>query len=433
MNMGLGKSALDAYVALSKQNPDDALYTYLLGRATADADAARAAYNRALDLDPSLGRAWMGLGAVDRAEQKMDDALVKYQKALALDPSLAEAWTVMRYMALGAGDRNAALRLAQEAMSAVPNDPDAYLHAAQLQPELAAAYLAKGALAVPDEPKLHAALGEALFAAGDLEGAAEAYRNVLAIVPGSPRATLNLALVEARLSGALSSDGAALLERGRQLARQGKAAEARSALDTAVKQHPDTFLSWYARGNVLVEHHEVLGGDAALATAEEDLQRAYALAPESPDVQATLGLLLLQRDKPSYAAPLLANASMLRSSDVQLSLAAAQAYAAIPDDPRGVPMLITLTERFPMDSRTYLALASALSDRGEATAAYEALVIGIQRTGNAALVVALAAASVDLGQTEQAAALLQQLGEQGGSQAFLDAAAKLRQSAPPTE
>jgi len=428
MTTGLSSTASEAYTMLAQQYPDDAIYAYLVGRSETTADGARAAYSRALDLDPSLGRAWMGLAAIDRALGATEDAVVKYQKALDLDPTLAEAWSALRVLA--GPDPRAQLALAQEAMRAVPDDPDAYLAASVLQPQMAAATLQKGATAVPDDHRLHAALGQVLSDAGDWEGASDAYRRALTIVPASPQITLSLALAEARLSGALDESGATLLERGRALATDGTITEARAALDDAVKRYPDTFLTWYARGSLLVQNSDALGGDAALATAVEDLKRAYALAPDSPDVQAALGLLQLHRGDAADAAPLLANAAVLRPDDVQLAIAAAQAYAAIPD-PRGLPMMEALLERFPVDPRPYIAAAELHRAVGDAERAYAVLATGAQRTGNAAVLVALAAAAADLGRTEEAAVLLQRLGEAGDSQAFLDAAERMRQVQPP--
>ena len=424
LNTGLSTTAGEAYSLLAQQNPDDAIYAYLLGRTATTADGAVTAYSRALDLDPSLGRAWMGLAAVDRALGAHEESLVKYQKALSLDPTLAEAWSALRVLATG--DPRAQLAIAQEAMRAVPNDPDAYLAASVLQPQLAATTLRKGVVAVPDDHRLHTALGQALVNAGDFEGARDAMRSSLEIVPASPQVTLSLALVEARLSGALDVDGTELLERSRALVDDGNVTSARTALDDAVKRYPETFLTWYARGNLLAQASDTLGGEEALKLAVSDMKRAYALSPESPDVQAALGLLLLHRGDAADAAPLLANAAVLRPADVQLAIAAARSYAMIPD-PRGIPMMEALLERFPADPRPYMAAAELHSVAGARERAYEVLSVGAQRTGNAAVMVALAAAAADLGRTEEAAALLQRLGEAGESQAFLDAAARLRQ------
>ncbi len=429
MSLGLGTSAQSAYQALVTRDPQDPLYVYLLGRATLGADGARAAYGRALDLDPKLGRAWMGLAAVDRAEGKLEEARVKYNMALSLDPSLGEAWAALWSIEARAGDPEQALSIAQRAIQAVPDDPDPYLAAARLQPQSALATLAKGAAVVDDDPRLFAALGRAQLEAGALEEARASFERSLTIYPSSPQTTLDLALAEERIAGQIDAEGAALLERGRAAAGEDPA-RALEAFTLAAQRYPTSFLPLYARGSLLAEHRESLAGPTggALEQAEADLRAAWELAPASVDVQGALGLLLLSRGMAEEAAPLLDSAALARPQDIPLGLASARAHDRLGDS-RGPVKYSDVIERFPADPRGYMALAESLSAAGDTQGAYEALTRGVQRTGDGALLVALAAAAMDLGRPGEAAAMLQQIGDATGSQAFLDAAERLRAAA----
>ena len=55
-------------------------------------EAALAAYDRALDLDPTNADAWTNKGGMLRSLGRDDEAVVAYARALELDPTNATNW-----------------------------------------------------------------------------------------------------------------------------------------------------------------------------------------------------------------------------------------------------------------------------------------------------------------------------------------------------
>jgi protein O-GlcNAc transferase len=83
----------DAYRAILKNNPNDALALQHLGALEAShGRLALAAHEKAIALEPDLDSAWLGRGKVLHQLGRLDDALEAYSKALALTPDLAAAW-----------------------------------------------------------------------------------------------------------------------------------------------------------------------------------------------------------------------------------------------------------------------------------------------------------------------------------------------------
>ena len=68
--------ALDLYRGLAENNEGSPDFLYLLGRASPDAASSESAYQAALALDPDHARAWMGIGAVHRAQGQWTAAAV---------------------------------------------------------------------------------------------------------------------------------------------------------------------------------------------------------------------------------------------------------------------------------------------------------------------------------------------------------------------
>jgi hypothetical protein len=92
LSLGLVDRAVDVARKRVEAAPASPDAHYLLGRAFPSADAARAAYERALKLDPAHARAHMGMGAVHTAASDAERALGAYGRAVQADPLLAEAW-----------------------------------------------------------------------------------------------------------------------------------------------------------------------------------------------------------------------------------------------------------------------------------------------------------------------------------------------------
>ncbi len=402
MNLGLGVTAQDAYTQLAADWTGDPDALYLLGRAALSADDARRAYDAALDLDVSHARSWMGMGAIHRAEGALVEATVAYGRALELDVTLAEAWSGLGASHVAQGQLDEAVNVARRAVVAVPEDPEAYLALAAFQPGQAEDYLRKGVASVPDEARLHGALGSTLLAKGDLSGARASYARALEIYPANAQLQLDVQRVDEREQGVIDAAGQQVLSEARQDAARGRAAATVGTLSALSDRHPRSVMVLLALG-----HAQAESGD--LSAARSTLQRAHELDADNGDVQATLGLLFLSTGEAAKAEALLAGARDQRQSDVSLWLAHAMAVAATQGADAGIAALYVVAERFPLDGRPTMALAAQLDQAGRTEDAYQLLKAAVDRYPEPSLVIALAAAARDTGRTEEAAALLKQV------------------------
>jgi tetratricopeptide (TPR) repeat protein len=171
-----------------------------------DAKAALPHFDRAIDLNPTHDdvAAFLGRAQALQALNRDADALAAFEAALAADPSqteLARRVEVLKFRGVEQGlarARDAARsgrldEAAQAYTTAIASSPDsAFLyrelaaverqkgdHAASLE------HFQKAAALDPGESKTLAQIGELLEASGDLEGAAKAYADALAIEPGA--------------------------------------------------------------------------------------------------------------------------------------------------------------------------------------------------------------------------------------------------------
>ncbi len=117
-------------------------------------DDAVAAYEQAIALAPDHPAAYNNLGLIYRAQRRFDDAARAYDRAVELDPSHVETWNNYGNLCAARGDIPSALKHHAKAMTLSPHDENA---------------------------KTFIALAYATI--GDLDGAAEIYRNWLAQEP----------------------------------------------------------------------------------------------------------------------------------------------------------------------------------------------------------------------------------------------------------
>ncbi len=417
MNLGLGFQAQDRYAALARSQGEAAWAWTLAGRSHTRAQGARDAYERALRADPAYARAHAGLGDVDRAEGKLEEAEQRYRAALAQDPGLASVYASLGGLMLGL-DRNAeALAIVRQAMVQVPDDPEAYLAAAQLDPASAMTTLTNGTRAVPDDPRVFAALAEVLIAKREHEAATRALRQALALDPHQPELVVTALLLEEIAAGTLTPEARPALQRARALLDQAPLA-AIDEVNRLAAQHPDSFLVHLSRGHVLAETRDLQG-------AELSLRRALMIRPGDPDAQATLGLLLLSRGQATEALPLLSAASAQRPRDVSVAISAAMARAQVDGPQVAANDLAVTADRFPMDPRPVMALATLLHQIGDLEAAYTVLSRAVVRFAHPSLLLAAAGAARDLGRDHLASEHLRTLADVTGEERWRDAANEL--------
>ena len=253
------------------------------------------------------------------------------------------------------------------------------------------------ALAVTERnPVAWFCLGVEREAAGDADGAIEAYRESLAIQADQPRALNNLGvalqrigrLEEARsyLEAALSLDdeyAEAYNNLGILTARQRGLDRAAALFERSLELRPD---SPGTRRN-LAGMHEARG---RLDEALLELLEAERLAPADPAVQADLGRVLRQLGRRAEAAAHFERAlEALAQSPAALPVADGLAWIlatapedALRDGPRALRLARRCASAAPNDARVLSTLAAALAETGRFDEAADAQTRALEAAGN---------------------------------------------------
>jgi tetratricopeptide (TPR) repeat protein len=274
----------------------------------------------ALKLNGQLALSQIASAAVLGRQRKFDPALAAYERALNLDPSNYFAWRgkvealreARRYPAAQAALDEALRRFPDEAIFPIelgvlkyeqhdyPAAEQAFRRSIALQPDAVLPYanlnsvllvqdrteeamrILQQGLQIRPSARLYSSLGNALFLRGDYTGAAEAFEHAVAPAYGAPRAYLNWA----NLGDAL-------------LWLPGREAQARHAYDKARELLAPQLAR--APGDVALVSRMALysarAGDSAGAATL--VQRALDQAPGNPSVQFRAGVtfeLLGRRD-----------------------------------------------------------------------------------------------------------------------------------------
>lgn len=199
--------ALAAAVNLEKKQPSNPISHYVLGVVHAgrrDAPNARAAFDRALQLQPAYVPAAIMLANLDIAEKKPAAAVKRFEAMNARDPKndavlLALADVQAR---TGAATPDIAQTL-QRAVAANPQSVSARVamvnHFLRLDDAKSAVRAAQDAVAaVPGEARLLEVLAAAHELAGEIEPAVGALNRVVALQPSSPQPLQRLAALHAK-------------------------------------------------------------------------------------------------------------------------------------------------------------------------------------------------------------------------------------------
>lgn len=112
--------------ALLAEKPRDALGWTILGHIREDLDedeAARAAYDKALAVDPEQFQAITGLGILERKRGNLEAAMKHYRRAVAINPDYAQAWSSMTTIAFKLGNDADALEYARKGWDLDREDP----------------------------------------------------------------------------------------------------------------------------------------------------------------------------------------------------------------------------------------------------------------------------------------------------------------------
>jgi len=419
MSSGLGSRAYRIYREQVAANPTSADAHYLMGRAAITGADAAASYEHALRADPDHARSHMGMAAVHTSRSAHEDAARAYFRAINLDPTLSEAWLGLIRAELVLGLVDDGLALAKKGLRHVPQEPGLYLLIAELAPADANRVL-NGALSRGiDDPRVLSALGAVLLREGDADGALVKARHALAIDRESVEATQVALFAAAVTSGTLDMSGYRDLVENRGI----QAADPRQALvgfDRLVSKYPLCALTWLARSQLRRALEDLPG-------ALEDSQTAARLAPGNTEIEAAHGLLLVEAGRHTEAAPYLMRASEARPWDASLGLGFSSALSASDKKVDALKVLEVLNGMHPFDPRVTVAYGQALVDVGRAEDAYRLVRSSMERVADPRLAVALVMTAAAAERYGEAAQILERLAEKTGRKALADHAARLRE------
>jgi len=173
----------------------------LLDHGSGRRQEALAAYQQAVQLDPSDPFAWNNLALVHRDLEQPDEALRACRQALELDPQAARPWTTLGRIYRELGRLEEARQAAQKGTRLAPKDARAWLTLGKVyrdlgRPAQARSALAKAARLQPDSFESWETLADLERSLERWKQAAKAYRVALALRPeeAATRAALEACL-----------------------------------------------------------------------------------------------------------------------------------------------------------------------------------------------------------------------------------------------
>jgi len=183
------------------------------------------------------------------------------------------------------GDMEHVVPVVCELVALNPENTDILFFAQHVYQEMADETMNKLALLAPASARMQQVIAEHLINAGDLNGAAEHYRQALRIDPSLPGAHFEL--------------GEAVIEAAPQ--DSAAQAEGRKQLETALRIDGESARIECELGRVVD-----LQGQSDLALAH--YERAYALNPKEVEAQMGISRILMKQDKPQLALRYLSEA-----------------------------------------------------------------------------------------------------------------------------
>lgn len=299
----LGKSD-DARQTLAKGTPTDTTHAAGTWASIGAAEGKKQhyeesekAYRKAIELNPDLAEAWMGLGTTLRYIGRAKDAEDALRKALNLKPVLGGAWYNLGAILAERGDKEGAKDAYEKATGADPSFVPAWIFLGALhfeQRNMAAAVTAytEATKLDPANGETWAYLGVALVRSGQGEKGIEALNKAESLNPKNEVALQGLALYYGGLHGdqeralgylerglAINSAAPAFWSsKGYALLKLKRYPEAVQALETAIRLQPDFANAWINLGEAQLRQNQV---GKAIGTLEKALQ----LSPTAVDAR----------------------------------------------------------------------------------------------------------------------------------------------------
>jgi putative PEP-CTERM system TPR-repeat lipoprotein len=334
--------ALAAVQALEKQQPDNAEVQNLKGLvyvSKGDRAAARAAFDKAVTLQPSYFAAVSNLARMDLQDKQPEVAKKRFEAVLAKEPKNFAAMAALAEIATVAGKPDEATTWLEKASN---ENPDAVAPALKLggqylgtkQPQKAQTLARKFLAANPTNADLLDMLGYAQLTNNDAAGALETYSKLVNVLPKSAMAQMRLAAAHT----ALKNDAAAgedlkravelqpdMLQAQVALAgnamRRGKPDEALAIARTLQKQPaPGSAVGYSLEGELLL-------GQNKAAQAVPAYQKSYEIV-KTPGALIKLAEVMKQAGKAKDAQPLLAQWQSTHPADIVVPMFVAEQQLA---------------------------------------------------------------------------------------------------------
>jgi putative PEP-CTERM system TPR-repeat lipoprotein len=320
LNLKHYDKALAAVQALEKQQPDSPQVQNLKGGvylSKGDRAAARAAFGKAVSLQPGYFAAVSNLAQLDVMDRKPEAAKQRLEAVLAKDPKSFGAMSALADLAVSQNRPDEAATWLEKATSASPDAiaPVLKLGAHYLrnkQPQKALTLARKHQTAHATNPELLDMLGQSQLATGDQAAALDTYSKLVNVLPKSALAQLRLATVQAQMknesAAAESLKRAAELQpdlvpvRGAQIElamRQGKVDEALAVARALQKHSAQPAAGYVFEGDILLNQKKAAQALSAYA-------QAYRL-DKTPQLTVKLAEVMKQAGRTKDIGPLLAD------------------------------------------------------------------------------------------------------------------------------
>lgn len=203
---GEADRALQAVDALERKRPNDASVSFIRGRTLLlkrDPKAARAAFEQALTRDARFFAATAALAQLDLADRQPQAAQQRFEAAMKAQPdSVPPVLALAGLREREGGSPKEVGDLLRKAVTIAPNErgPRRLLvehHLRQKEPREALQVAQNAVAALPDDPDMLDVLGVAQLASGEYNQAATTFNRVAALQPRSAQPHLRLADVHA--------------------------------------------------------------------------------------------------------------------------------------------------------------------------------------------------------------------------------------------
>jgi putative PEP-CTERM system TPR-repeat lipoprotein len=413
--------ALAAAQALEQQQPGSAEVQNLKGGiylAQGNRANARAAFDKAVSLQPTFLPAVGNLAQLDVQDGKPEAAKQRLEAVLAKDAKNLGAMTALAELAISQKRPDEATTWLEKANAA---SPDAIAPALRLgahylrtkQPQKSLTLARKYQTAHATNPELLDMLGQSQLATGDNTGALETYSKLVNVTPKSAQAQMRLAAVHEQMKnerGAADSlKRAAELQPGYVPARagqiqvairQGKIDDALAIARDLQKGSPKSAVGYLFEGDILASQKK-------FAQALPSYQRAAQLAESGP-VLIKLAQAMKQAGREKDVMPLLADWQKRHPNDALVAMYIAETHLANKQYKPAIALLEGIVKQNPANPSALNNLAWAYQQEKDPRALATAEQALKSAADNPAVMDTLGWMLVEQGNTARGVPLLQQ-------------------------